>query len=260
YIETVQENGDWYGLDLGKKVQINNLRILQGRDDDDHDIFHKGILEYSMDGEEWKEIGEEQSGHLVEEKDVNVEARYIRYRLTHAGVPGGKPDLWTAIREFSINENTEEIYTNVKDLKNTKLQTTETSVELEDVQDMTLKPSEYIGIELKTIEQIKDMELDIGSPDLTLQTSENGVEWEGINIDEDSYPNAAYVRLVNQSDEEISFDLSKLVIEFNKFTDPTISHNYEDVYEGDLDNVFDGDLRSTVWLEGTQDKGNYLQV
>lgn len=259
YIETVQENGDWYGLDLGKKVQINNLRILQGRDDD-HDIFHKGILEYSMDGEEWKEIGEEQSGHLVEEKDVNVEARYIRYRLTHAGVPGGKPDLWTAIREFSINENTEEIYTNVKDLKNTKLQTTETSVELEDVQDMTLIPSEYIGIELKTIEQIKDMELDIGSPDLTLQTSENGVEWEGINIDEDSYPNAAYVRLVNQSDEEISFDLSKLVIEFNKFTDPAISHNYEDVYEGDLDNVFDGDLSSTVWVEGTQDKGNYIQV
>src|SRR5699024_7819656 len=24
--------------------------------------------------------------------------------------------------------------------------------------------------------------------------------------------------------------------------------------------VFDGDLSSTVWLEGTQDKGNYIQV
>lgn len=260
YIQTIQENGDWYGLDLGKAVQLNNLRILQGRDDDDHDIFHKGILEYSLDGDEWEELGEEQSGHLVEAKDVNVEARYVRYRLTHAGVPDGKPDLWTAVREFSVNEHAEEIYTNVDSLKDIKLQATETSAELEDVQDITLKPSDYIGIELKTIEEIQEVDIDIDSSALTLEASENGVEWEEVKADDDSYPNAAYVRLVNQTDEDISFDLNKLFIELNKFTDPVISHNYEDVYEGELDNIFAGDLSSTVWFEGMQDKGNYVQV
>src|SRR5699024_2056927 len=100
YIKIRQENGDWYGIDLGKPVQVDNIEILQGRDDDDHDIFHEGILEYSLDGEDWKAIGDERSGHLIEAEDLNVEARYVRYRLTHAGIPGGKPDLWTAIREF----------------------------------------------------------------------------------------------------------------------------------------------------------------
>src|SRR5699024_10012398 len=261
YVQIIQENGDWYGLNLGKAVEVNNIRILQGRDDEDHDIFQKGILEYSMDGEVWKEIGDERSGHLVEAKDLNIEARYVRYRLTHAGVPGGKPDLWTAVREFTVNENSEEIYTNVEALKNIELQTTDTSAMLEAVQDITLKSSEYVGIELKTIERIQDMELDMNSgSDLTLEVSENGVEWEEVMLDDEMYPNAAYVRLVNKTDEDITFDLDKLYVGLNKFTEPVISHNYPNVYEGDLDSIFDGDLSSKVWFGGMQDTGKYVQI
>src|SRR5699024_11866202 len=120
--QIIQENGDWYGLDLGKAVEVNNIRILQGRDDEDHDIYQKGILEYSMDGEVWKEIGDERSGYLVEAKDLNIEARYVRYRLTHAGVPGGKPDVWTAVREFTVNEISEE------DRKSTRLNSSHVSI------------------------------------------------------------------------------------------------------------------------------------
>src|SRR5699024_6708930 len=146
---------------------------------------------YSRDGEVWKEIGDERSGYLVEAKDLNMEARYVRYRLTHAGVPGGKPEVWTAVREFTVNDIAEETYTNVEALKNIELQTTDTSAKLEDVQDITLKPSEYVGIELKTIERIQDMELDMNSgSDLTLEVSENGVEWAEVMLDDEMYPNA----------------------------------------------------------------------
>ncbi|MDY0393902.1 hypothetical protein RWE15_04780 [Virgibacillus halophilus] len=41
YVQVVQENGDWYGLDLGKTTKVEDVHILQGRTDDDHDIFQK---------------------------------------------------------------------------------------------------------------------------------------------------------------------------------------------------------------------------
>ena len=260
YVQIIQENGDWYGLDLGKTVQVNNIRILQGRDDEDHDIFQKGILEYSTDGETWETIGDERSGHLVEAKDVNIDARYVRYRLTHAGVPGGKPDLWTAVREFTVNEASEEVHTNVEALKNIGLETTDTSAKLENVQDITLKPSEYLGIGLKTIEQIQDIELAAGDADVTLEASENGVEWQEIMQDDETYPNAAYVRVINKTQENLAFDLEKLRIELNKFTEPVISHNYANVYEGELESIFNGNLSSKVWFEGMQDAGKYVQI
>ena len=259
YIKIRQENGDWYGIDLGKPVQVDNIEILQGRDDDDHDIFHEGILEYSLDGEDWKAIGEERSGHLIEAEDLNVEARYVRYRLTHAGIPGGKPDLWTAIREFKVNEDTDNIFTNVKELEELELKTSETSAKIESIKDVSLKPTEYVGIELKTIESIKDIEIDLNTSDLTLETSENKVEWTEV-ADSESYSDATYVRLINKSSEKISFDINKFLINLHKFTDPEVTHNYPGVYEGEPENLFDGNLSSKVWFEGKQDKGKYVEV
>ncbi|ASK62202.1 hypothetical protein CFK37_08530 [Virgibacillus phasianinus] len=260
YVKIIQENGDWYGVDLGKTVKVNDIRILQGRNDGDHDIFQKGILEYSVDGENWETIGDEQTGYLVEADDLDVEARYIRYRLTHAGVPGGKPDLWTAVREFTINANkdTERLYTNVEALKDTDLQTTDTSAKIKDISDITLEPGQYIGIALKTIEQIEDIELESTNQDLSVEVSENGIEWEKITAD--SYPNAAYVRIVNNTEEDITFDLNKFIVKLHKFAEPAVTHNYPSVYQGKLGDVYDGDLNSKVWFGGMQDAGNYVQI
>ncbi|MYL59637.1 hypothetical protein GLW20_19185, partial [Virgibacillus halodenitrificans] len=93
----------------------------------------------------------------------------------------------------------------------------------------------------------------------TLQVSENGVEWEEISK-EGPYPNAAYVRLINNTEEEITFDLPKLQVAFNKFVEPTVSHNYESIYQGKQENLYDGDLTTKTWFGGMQDKGKYVQV
>ncbi|MEC2159640.1 beta-N-acetylglucosaminidase domain-containing protein [Virgibacillus halodenitrificans] len=260
YIKTLQENGDWYGVDLGKKVPVTDIHILQGRNNDDHDIFHKGILEYSTDGESWTAIGEERSGYKVEADHLELEARYIRYRLTHAGVPGGKPDLWTAIREFTVNKNSEEarFYSNIDGLQ-AEVESTTTEASLKNLSEIMLRPSEYVGIALPGLEKIKSIELDRSTTDATLQVSENGVEWEEISK-EGPYPNAAYVRLINNTEEEITFDLPKLQIAFNKFVEPTVSHNYESIYQGKQENLYDGDLTTKTWFGGMQDKGKYVQV
>lgn len=262
YIRTIQEKADWYGVDLGKKVHLDDIHILQGRNDEDHDIFQKGMLEYSNDGENWEAIGNEQSGYLVEAEDLDIEARYLRYKLTHTGAPGGKPDLWTAIREFNVNTNkdTEGIYTNVKELENVDLQKTDNTLALEDMENIRLKPSEYIGMELEGLERIKDMTLESTGKDITLEVSENGLEWNEIDVNADSYPNATYVRLINKTEKASTFDLTKWRVVLQKFSDPVVTHNYQSVYEGELDSIYNGSLDSKVWFEGKQDEGNYVQV
>src|SRR5699024_4544152 len=249
YIKKLQENGNWYGVDLGKTVPVTDVHILQGRNNNDHDIFQQGVLEYSKDGENWTAIGEERSGYKVDAENLDVQARYVRYRLTHAGVPGGKPDLWTAIREFTINADKKkaDAYTNVDALKETEIKGTKTMKTLEDLGGITLKPSKYIGIALPAIEKISSVQLDRSSADATLQVSENGVEWQDISS-EAPYPNAAYVRLVNKTDEEITFDLNKLEVELNKFIEPSVTDNYDSVYEGKAQNLFDGNLNTKTWF------------
>ncbi|MFJ7932921.1 beta-N-acetylglucosaminidase domain-containing protein [Sporosarcina sp. NPDC096371] len=261
YIQTNQKNGDWYGIDLGKSIKVNDIRILQGRNNTDHDIFQKGVLEYSADMENWTAIGDERSGYLIDVKELAIEARYVRYRLTHAGVPGGKPDLWTAIREFTINANSGKtgIYTNVAKLKETPVTTQEVTASITNLTNVTLQPSQYIGIQLSSIEQIVGIELDSTATGLTLESSENGVEWQEVAIG-GAFPNAAYVRLINKTKQSVTFDLTELSIQTSKFLDPVVSHNYGSVYQGKLEEVYDGKLTNKVWFGGMQDAGKYVQV
>lgn len=261
YIQTVQKNGDWYGVDLGKKINVSDISILQGREDDDHDIFHKGILEYSLDGENWNSIGEEQSGYKVQLKDLKIEARYIRYRLTHAGLPGGKPDLWTAIREFAVNENLGKavLYTNIAEIKEKSVTTEGAKVEIEGEHSMTMQAGEYIGVKLPAIERISEIIIDGKKPDLTVEVSENGVEWTAVKIGE-TYPTAAYVRLNNKTKEAMPVDLKQFTVMLSKFTEPIITQNFGGVYEGELAHVFDNNPETKLWLNGAQEAGKYIQI
>lgn len=261
YIQTVQKNGDWYGVDLGKVIKVNDISILQGRNDSDHDIFHRGVLEYSVDGENWIAIGEERSGIKIEEDSLDIEARYIRYRLTHAGIPGGKPDLWTSVREFTVNKNTGKViaYTNVDELKNTPITVDGVKASISSINDVTLETNEYIGIKLLAIDRIKDIKLEASKEGLTLESSANGVEWNEV-ISGEAYENARYIRIINKSDSSLNFDLTNLSVELNKFEEPKVTHNYSSVYSGSVENINDGRLDSKVWFGQTQDEGKYVQL
>ncbi|GAB6990355.1 beta-N-acetylglucosaminidase domain-containing protein [Paenibacillus pini] len=261
YVQTIQKNGDWYGLDLGKQVKIHDITITQGRTDTDQDIFQKGIVETSANGVDWKPIGEERSGFKITVNGLNSEARYIRYRLTHAGIPGGKPDLWTAVREFTVNANQGKagIYTNVHELQSQSITATETSAELSGLTKISLKPSQYVGIRLKSIEQIEQMTVDPVDSKLTFESSSNGREWELVRSG-GPFSNAAYIRLINKSNENISLNLNRLYVKLNTFSQPVVSHNYASVYSGAAGNVYDGKLDTKTWFGEVQTKGKYVQI
>ncbi|WP_136606235.1 beta-N-acetylglucosaminidase domain-containing protein [Paenibacillus dokdonensis] len=261
YVQTVQQNGDWYGLDLGKPVKIHDISIIQGRNDSDFDIFQKGILETSMNGVDWTAIGEERSGFNIRADGLSTEGRYVRYRLTHAGIPGGKPDLWTAVREFTVNADQGKavIYTNVTELQGHPLNAADTSAELSGLTQVILKPSQYVGIKLKSIEQIEEITFDSTNSNLILETSANGLEWVVVQPG-GPYSNAAYIRLMNKGTDSITFDLNRLYVKLSKFVQSSVSHNFASVYSGAAGNVYDGKLDTKTWFGEVQTKGKYVQV
>ncbi|MGN7357418.1 beta-N-acetylglucosaminidase domain-containing protein [Paenibacillus sp. SAF-054] len=261
YVQTVQKNGDWYGLDLGKTVKIRDVSILQGRNDTDHDIFQRGVLETSVNGTDWTAIGEERSGFSITAAGLNTDARYIRYRLTHAGVPGGKPDLWTAVREFTVNATSGKagIYTNVAGLQNRTVSATDTSAELTGLNQITLKPGEYVGIRLKAIEQIEEIAVAHTGSGIAVESSPNGIEWDAVPAG-GPYGNAAYIRLINDGTADATFDISRLLVKLAKFVPASVSHNYASVYSGAAGNLYDGKLDTKTWFGDGQAKGKYVQV
>ncbi|MFX3635384.1 MAG: beta-N-acetylglucosaminidase domain-containing protein [Candidatus Pristimantibacillus sp.] len=261
YIQALQQNGDWYGVDLGKITNLQEVSITQGRNDTDHDIFQRGVLEYSVDGQTWTAIGEERSGLKIVVKGLDLEARYVRYKLTHAGIPGGKPDLWTAVREFAVNADRGKavVYTNVEELAGTAVTATELSVQLSNLTDIQLKPAQYLGIKLPSIERIAEISLGSTNTDLKLESSENGVEWEAVSLG-GPHRNGAYFRLINDGQQDISFTLNQLMIKLNRFSATAVTHNYSGIYQGEIGAVFNGKLDAKVWFNGTQSVGKYVQV
>ncbi|MFX3635380.1 MAG: beta-N-acetylglucosaminidase domain-containing protein [Candidatus Pristimantibacillus sp.] len=262
YNQTIQKNGDWYGVDFGKSIKVNNIEIIQGRTDTDQDRFQRGILEYSLDGQSWTAIGEERSGYRIIERGLDVNARSIRYRLTHAGIPGGKPDLWTAVREFTVNAGKDKaaVYSNLPELIDVSVESSESGAGLSQVSAITLESSQYIGIKLSSIENIAGITLNHSNNDAELESSENGVEWQLVSPGSSYYPSAAYFRLINKGEQAITFDLTTLQVSFQKFVDPVVTHNYEGIYEGALAGVYDEKVDAKVWFRGRQTPGRFVQV
>lgn len=261
YFKIKQQVGDWYGIDLGKAINVNDVEIIQGRNDTDHDRFHRGILEYSLDGNTWTDIGKEREGIKITESNLNIKARYIRYRATYAGIPGGKPDLWTSVREFTVNksDNKVTLYTNVAGLEDVSVNTTNTISEITNLKNITLKSSEYIGLKLLSIERISDIVSEISSKDILLETSINAIEWRAVDK-KDKFDDARYIRLINKGKNEVAFDLDRLSVSLNKFVEPNIIHNYSGIYNGDIKNIFDGKLESKVWFSDAQNENKYVQL
>ncbi|UDQ98711.1 beta-N-acetylglucosaminidase domain-containing protein [Lentisphaerota bacterium WC36G] len=107
YCRQVQKVGDWFGIDLGSDIAINRINLIMGRYDGDHDIVHRGQLEYATDSNKnnWIAINSPTEGDKISLTNLNIKARYLRYRSLHAGkLDGTKNNVWTAIRDFKVNE------------------------------------------------------------------------------------------------------------------------------------------------------------
>ena len=106
YCKEIQKAGDWFGLDLGGVHEVRRIRIVQGRNDGDHDRVHTGVLETSVDGKIWQPVPDISLFEPTTDLTLHPprQVRQIRVRVTKPGkADGTKNDVWTAIRQFEIN-------------------------------------------------------------------------------------------------------------------------------------------------------------
>lgn len=107
-----QKDGSWVGVDLRTVRDIRGVSILQGRNStDDVDYFNHAVVEYSVDGKDWKPLtGELEGQYVINWSGEGVEARYIRLKRLASDKKN-----YIAIRSFDIitgdentgNENTQ---------------------------------------------------------------------------------------------------------------------------------------------------------
>ncbi|MDU1314080.1 MAG: beta-N-acetylglucosaminidase domain-containing protein [Clostridium septicum] len=93
------QEGDYIQIDLGKVINVRDIRLLQGHDED---FTNNGILEYSVDGENWTKIDVAFGSNDIVVKDLDIEARYLKATSTKYR------DRWIKVREFTVNNLTEE--------------------------------------------------------------------------------------------------------------------------------------------------------
>lgn len=273
--QIVQQEDDYFGIDMGKPIPVSSIDILQGKSDSDHDYYHNVALEYSTDQEEWTVLENYENDSApthIHKEGLNIKARFIRCRLTKAGT-SGKPDYHTYIREITINGNiqkepayglyaSEDISAEVTRDKLTYLLNAESSV--------TLASGEYIGIKLEELSGLNTVTADSASG-LTLQYSENGVIWKEMPQNPDGAA-ARYVRLYNTSGQSVTLPSVNLsvsvyagtikpsVIDYNAEFSILNTGSGSGTWEALFDGVKDGTTGSYIWTNTAQANGQYITV
>ncbi len=204
-----QKKDDYFGVDLGKTEFVQSVRILQGSNESDKNIFHFAILEISTDGENWTTVKDFSSGggapHLIE-SDVQADARYIRLRLTQQGFDG-KPDYWLHVREFDVQrENGATLFTNLPEADSLQLEKSQNQLILT-ANKTALQAGQYIGVDFGKVQSISLAEWSTKLPQgAQLQYSASGQSWLPVadSFVEQSSILARYVRIKNTNTENVN--------------------------------------------------------
>lgn len=190
YCKEVQKKGDFFGVDLGAPREIRTVSIVMGRNDGDKDAVNKGQLEVSMDGQSWSSLMPESSGVRVEYEGRGKKGRFVRYRATVQGVPGGKSDVWTAIRDFKVNAPAPpSVLADAPAFKNAVVETGDKDISLRRIMEVhPLPPRKSLGIQIPAGVSVESASINLKTPDLKwarLYISMDGKGWTEVPLKED---------------------------------------------------------------------------
>ena len=261
---TVQKVDDYLEMDLGKVSDIEYIRILQGKTDSDHDIFHKAVIELSNDGITYTPINDTvyENQYLIE-LNVEEKARFVRFRLTETGY-NNKPDYWTFVREFQVNKEVltgNRVYTNNEAYAYTPLVLDDGFIGLADMQEVTLNPDEYLGIKLENPAFLNEFSVDVSTTGLTYYRGLNTNKVSSIKNGDTSGVAFKYLFMENNGDAPVTFDINEFMVEaisaeaHGTYYDSNLNNALK---EGSWDNVFDGDYSTYAWTNEAQSIGDYI--
>ena len=256
----------YVGYDFGESITIGSIYLVVGNDGADK--FVNYTLETSSDGNTWTAIPDYANYTGVESgKDTlnitledPVDARYIRVRNLAARAK------WVKFSEFTVappsEGDTENIYTNTSlDIKSIY---TDAETIMVPASGLTLEPGDYIGLDLGRIKDLATITVS-GQGGLTLQVSKNAYDWTTVSAgstDED----ARYVRLINNTEEDVTVSITEFTVTSNEVTTPTL-------YDSDIDinsswgvsedsrnngQAFDGDVTTETEFADLPQQGQYI--
>lgn len=244
--------GDYVGVKLSQPIVLGKISIVQGLHDTHGDYFKNCDLEWSMDGENWSKIETFTDKRTIEidVSDRDITAQYVRLKNN---VTQG---TWIAMREFDVDAKVffnAKAYTNAENYMNIGAKVLDDRGELEPTKDITLAKDEYIGIKLDRVHELKTVEQNLtNAGNLTLETSVNGYEWTEYN--EDETVNARYIRLINKTDAEVTFDVASFVVTTNEFAEKSMASTTFNGIENPM-NVFDGNRTTETYYKNSQTQG-----
>ncbi len=240
--------GDCITMDLGEAVSIGAIHFAMPSGD----CLSNYTLQYSVDGAAYTDI--ETFTTLTADADLSgqgVTARYVRVKNN---VNTAK---WLKVAEFSVSPEvvrTDAIFTNAEGLSGLSINMTNDTATLTGTKEITLGSGEYVGI---VLDRIKDVEkiTAAGAGALTLESSKNNVIWTA--VEGDTYEDARYIRLVNNTDKDVKVDFESLVVEsFEISPISVVGTNFGS--EGTHLKAFDQDRTTEAVLQASQIAGKYV--
>lgn len=280
--------GDFIGLDFGHVVKnVGRVRVVVGKDGTSENKWVKYKLQYSSDNTTWTDVksftGANSGKDIVDEDLGGVEARYVRLVNTELR------NKWLIFSEFSAwaDDSAAILYQSdaVKKIINPVGELADDKASLA-ADNVMLRPGEFVGISLPTLRRVTDIVADYTpAPGLVLKVSMNEAEWEVVNFGAwasrsggaqlfaddspviDYNAPARYVRLENEGEQTVSFQLNELsvksdVIEDIHFVEEMTDMGFDSAY-GNQDNreslnFFDGDMTTETTLAQGQTAGEYV--
>lgn len=195
--------GAWVQLDLGKTKTVTKVRLVQHNGDK----LDQGVIEYSVNGTEWHNLTD-LTGQQSKEVRQTIEARYLRVKNNR------NLNKWWRIRDFSV-----ETYEGTKDYTQSSQANLKETLVFEQLgryemalpQDVQLEPHKFLGIKLKRLHEIENLQAENLQANLQLLYSPNGVEWyTKEQMAEKTL--VRYVRIVNPTEQAQNFGAANFVL------------------------------------------------
>lgn len=246
--------GDYVGVKLSKPITLGKINILQGNTDSDGDYFKDADLQYSLDGKTWTTVETYKNtiNIVTDLSDQNITAQYVRL------VNKVNQNTWIAMREFDVAAkvyHNGKVFTNVSEYKSLTADYLDESAKITPAKGITLANGDYVGLKLDRIHELKDIVSELTNDSLTIQVSKNSYEWQNVNAGNVS-ADARYVRIINNNEAEVTFDLNKFIVNTVEIKEKSITSSNFSI-DKPL-NVFDGDLTTATAYQGSQNVGKYF--
>lgn len=251
-------DGNYIGLDLGSEKLIDKVHVVMGSTATATDYWTQYEVKISSDKQNWESISEvfTQSSQKAVQDITLATAKKARYVAIFNRAFCDKWVQIGAINVSTVDMSAVPAYTNMtaSNLPKQVVTSKKAYLQLDTPQNLTLKPGEYIGLQLDNIQKIKSLSVEPqATSGLQVEGSINGKEW----VAQPDLEKCKYLRLINKGNAEAGINLSKFEMTFDVIVTPFLESSNYNTIEGKNAGM-DDDLTTPAWFKESQNAGKEL--